>query len=249
MGLENVEDALFHLPARHEDRSQLVPLRNVTPGDGRTCAGSIQGVSPAPPRHSRAPLSAVLSDGTGFLTAIWFGQGYLERILKRGERLIVHGKVERYKGGPLQMKVKDFEVADDGPDETLHTGRLVPVYGLTRGLTQRPMRRLMKRLIDDYADAVEECLPPSLLARRRLLSLGAAVKAGHFPQTTGESEAARRRLVFDDFLLLQLGLAIRRQREGRQRGLSMNPPGALWRRLVGSLPFALTAAQERVWQE
>ena len=80
-------------------------------------------------------------------------------------------------------------------------------------------------------------------------ALGAALKAGHFPQTTTESEAARRRLVFDDFLLLQLGLAIRRQREGRQRGLSMNPPGALWRRLVGSLPFALTAAQERVWQE
>ena len=81
------------------------------------------------------------------------------------------------------------------------------------------------------------------------MPLPEALRAGHFPKADSDYASARRRLVFDEFLLLQLGLAIRRQRQGRQRGLAMNPPGALARRLLGSLPFALTEAQERVWRE
>jgi ATP-dependent DNA helicase RecG len=163
--------------------------------------------------------------------------------------LIVHGKVQRYGSGPLQMQVKDYEIVEEGEDETLHAGRLVPVYSLTQGLTQRPMRTLMKRLVDAYVLSVEEPLPEALRRRRQLPALTTALRAGHFPDTEAELAAARRRLVFDDFFLLQVGLAIRRQREGRQRGLSMNPPGTLWRRLLGSLPYRLTGAQERVWQE
>jgi ATP-dependent DNA helicase RecG len=249
LGLSTVEDALFHLPLRHEDRSQILPLRSVTPGEFRTCAGTIRGVSPPPRGRSRAPLSVLLGDGTGFLSAVWFNQGYLERVFQRGQRLIVHGKVGRYGGGPLQIQVKDYEIVEDGEDETLHTGRLVPVYRLTQGLTQRPVRSLMKRLVDGYVHLVEEPLPEALRARQRLLPIRAALAAGHFPQSAEEQEAGRRRLVFDDFFLLQVGLAIRRQRLGRQRGIAMNPAGALCRRLLQALPFRLTPAQERVWRE
>jgi len=249
LGLATVEDALFHLPIRHEDRSQLVRLRSIMPGEARTCAGTIRGVSPPPRGRPRAPLSVLLGDGTGFLTAVWFNQPYLERLFKRGQRLIVHGKVGRYGSGPLQIQVKDYEIVEEGEDETLHTGRLVPVYRLTQGLTQRPMRALMRRLVEGYVDLVEEPIPERIRASRRFLPIAAALRAGHFPQTSAEQADARRRLVFDDFFLLQLGLAIRREREGRQRGLRMNPAGTLCRRLTGSLPFALTAAQERVWRE
>jgi ATP-dependent DNA helicase RecG len=257
LGLHSVEDALYYLPTRHEDRSQLTPLRNLKPDEVTTVAGTIRAVSPPPRGRPRAPLSVLLSDGTGFLTCVWFGQGYLERLFQRGRRLIVHGKAQRYRSGPLQMHVKDYEIVEDdageGPrdpsDETLHTGRLVPVYGLTRGLTARPMRRLMKHLVDTYVDRLEDPLPDALRGRHRLEGLPAALRAGHFPGTEAEQAAARRRLVYDEFLLLQLGLAIRRQRQGREPGLAMNPPGALVRRLLGSLPFALTPAQERVWRE
>jgi ATP-dependent DNA helicase RecG len=191
----------------------------------------------------------LLGDGSGFLTAVWFNQAYLERVFKRGQRLIVHGKVGRYGGGPLQLQVKDYEIAEEGEDETLHTGRLVPVYRLTQGLTQRPLRVLVKRLLDGYAHLVPEPLPEALRVRHGLLGISAALRAGHFPQTGDEHDAARRRLVFDDFFLLQLGLAIRRQRQGRQRGLSMKPEGTLARRLLQALPFSLTSAQERVWRE
>jgi len=249
LGLDTVEDALFHLPARHEDRSQLIPFRSITPGEARTATGIVAGVSPPPRGRPRVPLQVLLRDPTGFLKAVWFNQPYLERVFKRGQRLIVHGKVAPYGSGPLQMQVKDYEIVEECPDDTLHAGRLVPVYSLTRGLTQRPMRSLIKRLVDDHADLVDEPLPEALRTRRRLQPLSSALKAGHFPESDAERAAARRRLVFDDFFLFQLGLAIRRQREGRQRGLSMNPPGSLWRQLLGSLPYALTPAQERVWRE
>jgi ATP-dependent DNA helicase RecG len=257
LGLRTVEDALYYLPARHEDRSQLTPLLRLKPNDVTTVSGTIRAVSPPPRGRPRVPLSALLSDGTGFLTCVWFGQAYLERVLQRGQRLIVHGKIQRYRSGPLQMQVKDYEIAEDetgeGPsdpsDETIHTGRLVPVYGLTRGLTARPMRRLMKRLVDGYVDGLEDPLPDGLRTRHRLEPLPEALRAGHFPKTESDYAGARRRLVYDEFLLLQLGLAIRRHRQGRQPGLAMNPPGALARRLLASLPFALTSAQERVWRE
>ncbi|MGH7349651.1 MAG: OB-fold nucleic acid binding domain-containing protein, partial [Candidatus Rokuibacteriota bacterium] len=186
LGLHAVEDALYYLPARHEDRSQLTPLRSLKPDDVTTVTGTIRAISPPPRGRPRVPLSVLLSDGTGYLTCVWFGQAYLERLFQRGQRLIVHGKAQRYRSGPLQMHVKDYEIVEDEAgegatdplDETLHTGRLVPVYGLTRGLTARPMRRLMKRLVDAYVDNLEDPLPATLRARHRLEPLAPALRAG-----------------------------------------------------------------------
>ena len=250
LDLVTIEDALVrHLPLRHEDRSQIVPLGRVTVGEARTCAGTIAGISPPPRGRGRMPLVVTIRDASGFLNCAWFNQPYLARVLKRGQRLIVHGKVQPYGRGPLQMLVKDFEVVEDGEDEPLHAGRLVPVYPLTEGLTQRPLRRLMKRLVDGWADRLEDPLPTRVRAARGLVSLPTAIIAAHFPESEAGQVAARRRLVFDDFFLLEIGLAIRRQREGSRRGLTMNPSGSLVRRLRASLPYSLTAAQERVWSE
>jgi ATP-dependent DNA helicase RecG len=250
LGLDTIEDALVqHLPLRHEDRSQIIPLGRVSVGEARTCAGTIAGISPPPRGRPRMPLVVMIRDVSGFLNCAWFNQPYLTRVFKRGQRLIAHGKVQPYGRGPLQMMVKDYELVEEGPDEMLHTGRLVPVYPLTEGLTQRPLRRLMKRLVDGWADQVEDPLPERVRASRGLAPLPRAIKGAHFPETREEQAAAHRRLVFDDFFLLEVGLAIRRQREGRRRGFAMNPPGALVRRLRASLPYALTAAQERVWSE
>ena len=250
LGLVTIEDALVrHLPTRHEDRSQILPLGRVTVGEGRTSAGTIAGISPPPRGRGRMPLVVTIRDASGFLNCAWFNQAYLARVFKRGQRLIVHGKVQPYGRGPLQMLVKDYELVEDGEDEPLHAGRLVPVYPLTEGLGQRPLRRLMKRLVDGWADRLEDPLPARVRAARELVPLSRAIAAAHFPGSEAEQGTARRRLVFDDFFLLEIGLAIRRQREGRRRGLAMNPAGALVRRLRSSLPYRLTAAQERVWGE
>ena len=247
-GLRTVEDALFFLPLRHEDRTRLTPLRALQPGHTATCAGTIVGLSPPPPGRTRQPFTVMLRDESGHATASWFGWRYLARALKRGQRLVLHGRVARYKG-TIVLQQPDWEIVEGGEDERLHTGRLVPVYSLTEGLPQRALRSLMWRVVEQFADHAPEVLPDAVRSRCRLIGLGAALRDGHFPQTESAQASARRRLAFDDFLLLQLGLAILRSRTTRARGLSLNPRGDLVGRLRAALPYHLTAAQERVWNE
>jgi ATP-dependent DNA helicase RecG len=247
-GLTTVEDALFFLPLRHEDRTQVTPFRALRPGQAATCAGTIVGVSPPPPGRRRAPLSALLRDASGYVTASWFNAGYLARVFSRGQRLVLHGRVARFKGA-LVLQQPDWEIVEHGDDDRLHTGRLVPVYSTTDGLPQRALRALLWRLVTEFAGDVAEVLPETVRARRRLPPLAEALRDAHFPQTDAALAGARRRLAFDDFLLLQLGLAILRARTARARGVALNPRGELVRRLRAALPFALTAAQERVWEE
>ena len=255
LSLETIEDALFFVPGRHEDRSRLTPFRELAEGITQSCAGTVVRVNAPPRGNPRVPLSVTFRDGTGYLTAVWFNQPYLEekfdKVRERQQRVFLHGPLARFRNGPLQMQHPDYEVVEDGEDETIHTGRLVPIYRLTEGLPQRWLRSLLWRMVakEEYAGRVPESLPEAVRRRRRLSALSDAVRAIHFPQTEEELGAARRRLVFDDFFLFELGLAIRRQREGRQRGIAMAPAGELVARLRQALPFRLTAAQGRVWEE
>ena len=247
-GLRTVEDALFFVPLRHEDRTRLTPLRSLVPGQAATCAGVIVGVSPPPPGRFRVPFTVMLRDASGYATASWFGWRYLSRVLKRGQQLVLHGRVGRYKGA-IVLQQPDYEIVENGEDERLHTGRLVPVYSLTEGLPQRALRSLMWRLVESHAADVAETLPDAVRARRGLVGLAQAVRDAHFPETDAALAAARHRISFDEGLLLQLGLAILRSRVSRARGLAMSPRGDLVARLRARLPWKLTGAQERVWEE
>jgi len=247
-GLHTVEDALFFVPLRHEDRTRLTPFRSLVPGQAATCSGVIVGVSPPPPGRFRVPFTVMLRDESGYATASWFGWRYLARVLTRGQRLVLHGRVGRYKGA-LVLQQPDYEIVENGEDERLHTGRLVPVYSLTEGLPQRALRSLMWRLVDGFGAQVREVLPEGVRGRRDLVGLAQAIRDAHFPETDAALAAARRRLAFDEGLLLQLGLAILRSRVARARGVAMSPRGDLVARLRAALPWKLTGAQERVWAE
>lgn len=250
MGLRTVEDALFFFPHRHEDRSQLVRFQELRMGEHALCAGQIVGLAPPPPGKPRLPLQALLRDETGFLAAVWFNQPYLGKLFKRGQRVLLYGKVGRY-GARLQMQQPEYEILDDKGEEdcSLHMGRLVPVYPLTEGLGQKPLRSLIWRMVQGSTAMVPELLPPGLLRRLKLPPLGDAIYAMHFPQTAEQATWARRRLAFDDFLLLQLGMALRRGKERREATTPLTVDGPLLRLFRESLPFTLTPAQERVWSE
>jgi ATP-dependent DNA helicase RecG len=247
-GLATVEDALFFLPIRHEDRTRLTPLRSIQVGHVVTCSGTIAGISPPPPGRARAPLVLLLRDASGYATATLFGRGWLTRVLQRGQRLILHGKGARFKD-KVTLQVQDWEVVESDDDEPIHAGALVPVYSTTEGLPQRALRSLMWRLVEAHAGDIAETLPEPLRRRRALAPLVEALRAVHFPDNASQLQAARRRLAYEDFLLLQLGLAILRARTTRERGIAMSPSGVLVRRLREALPWTLTGAQERVWSE
>ena len=249
LGLETIGDALYHFPRRYEDRSHLTPFRKLRVGESRSCSGSVVGVSPPPRGNRRQPLQVLLQDESGYLQAVFFGQPYLAKLFRRGQRVILYGRVGYFRGGPIQMLHPDFEIIEDEENERIHMGRLVPIYPLTEGLGQRPLRSLIFRLLETHAGEVSDPLPEAVRERHGLQPLDHAIRALHFPASDDEAEDARRRIVFDDFLLLQLGLAIRRSRDERARGVSINPPGDLVERLRRQLTFTLTPAQERVWGE
>ncbi|PYM20439.1 MAG: DNA helicase RecG [Candidatus Rokuibacteriota bacterium] len=247
-GLATVEDALFFVPLRHEDRTRFTPLSALQPGDVRTVTGIVAGIAPPPPGRPRVPLKVTLRDERGLASAVFFNARYLTRVLKRGQRVILHGRVGRDYGA-ITLQHPEWEIVEPDDDERVHSGRLVPIYSLTEGLTQRPLRALLWRIVEDYAAKIPEVLPESVLERRKLIGLDRAIHDVHFPESEAALAAGRRRLTFDDFLFLQLGLAILKSRTTRTRGVAMRPRGALVARLLSGLPFRLTGAQERVWDE
>src|SRR5256712_10566933 len=126
-GLRTVEDALFFVPLRHEDRTRLTPFSALVPGQAATCSGVIVGVSPPPPGRFRIPFTVMLRDASGYATASWFGWRYLVRVLKRGQRLVLHRRVGRYKGA-MVIQQPDYEIVQNGEDERAHTGRPLPAH-------------------------------------------------------------------------------------------------------------------------
>jgi ATP-dependent DNA helicase RecG len=250
IGLHTVTDALDRFPRRYEDRREVVPFRKLRVGEAQPTGGTVVGVSAPPRGRSRVPLTVLFRDQSGFFSGLWFNAPYLAQVFKRGQRVFLYGKVVQGRGrGPLQMQNPEFEIVEDDEEASLHMGRIVPVYGLTEGLTQRPMRSLLHRIVERHAGEVADALPDALRRRRDLPPAAEAYRAIHFPDSLDAAEAARRRFVFEDFLLLQVGLAIRRRREATRPGHAIAPPGRLVAQLLESLPFTLTAAQRRVWEE
>jgi ATP-dependent DNA helicase RecG len=173
--------------------------------------------------------------------------------------VIVTGEVRinAYSGQRKEVHHPDLELIEADEREPLHTGRMVPVYPATEGLHQKTLRTVIKRIVDEYAHQVDDCLPPALRERLHLMEASQALREVHFPSADADLEAlnhwsseAHRRLVFEEFFLLELGLALR-QRDTmiEERRIAYRGTGALADQLRTQLPFKLTTAQEHVLAE
>src|SRR2546425_5354166 len=243
LGLHTVEDLLYHVPRRYEDRSHLASIASLVPGQRQATQGAVLALSEK--RHGTYQFVAALSDETGVLPAIWFGQRYLRRDIRRGSRLIVYGRVER--SGRLQMMVEEFEILTGDDDDTLHTGRIVPMHPATEGLSPRVLRTIIARALDEYLDALPELLPDHIRKQQGLARHQEAVRNLHFPSSMEDAEAAHRRLAFDELLVLQLGVLMRKQAvRVVEKGIRYKRRGGLLAQFVATLPYSLTAAQHRV---
>lgn len=247
LGIRTIEDLLYRLPRRIEDRSHLRRIYDLTHGAVETVQGRIGRVQLIRPRGRRGLVivKAAVTDASGVLHAAWFNQPYLTKILTSGAQVIVHGRVQR-EAGEIRMAAPEFEILEGG-EETLHVGRIVPVYGSTEGLTQRILRMIVAHALDDYVPAVQEWLPDPPRRRHNLPVLPVALREAHFPDSREAQEKARTRLVFDELFLLQI-LLLRHKatREAEPRAVMYGDAGDLVRRFHGGLPYALTAAQDRV---
>ena len=248
LGLLTVRDMLNHFPRDYQDRREFVPFHKLPLGESGVVQGTVFGVAP-PRRGSRAPVQVTFRDQTGYFTALWFGRSYLAQVFKRDQRVVLYGKKALAKDRRVVLEGPDFEIVEEDELASIHMGRVVPVYALTEGLFQRPMRSLLYRVVEAHAEQAPDILPDEVRRQRDLLPVAVAYRTVHFPERLGDVEAARRRFAFEDFFVLQVGLTLRRRRQAREHGRPLAPPGALVARLLHSLPFALTPAQQRVWAE
>ena len=238
LGLHTTGDLLEHLPHTHRDRSGVKPVAALGPGEKATIEVTVKSVNVRPMRDRRRKLvEARVADDSGPVLAVWFNQPWIAKQLGPGTRVLLHGELARRN----QFRVIEHEVAANGAG--VHTLGLVPVYPASAGLSAEQLRKLAWG-VHDLVHHVVEPLPARLRARERLPDRPAALAAAHFPEQDGDTEAARRRLAFEELLLLELAVARRRRaRQEAGRAVPMPPTDELvgpWR---DQLPFELTGDQ------
>jgi ATP-dependent DNA helicase RecG len=236
-----VGDLLYHFPHRYDDYSILKPIDQLEYGEEATIVGTVWETGTRKTRGGGEIVTSVIADASGTIEAVWFNQPYLARQLRSGRRIVLSGRIDEYLGR-LTLQSPEWEPLER---ELIHTGRLVPVYPLTRGVSSRWMRRLTKRVVDHWAPRLEEYLPDVVRHRAGLMGLSTALRQIHFPDDKQTAEEARRRLSFDEFFFIQLGMLRQRQEWHSQTGMPIPTNQALLQAFQESLPFELTGAQQR----
>ena len=248
LGIETIEDLLYYFPRTHSDRSHPKPIVSLLDGEYATIKGIIKARGVIRPRKGLEIIKVAIEDGTGIAYADWYNQPYLIEYLKEGTKIAISGTIEkRYK--KTEIKNFAYEIIEEGK-EILNTLRIVPVYNLTEGINQKYLRTIIKRVLAEYAPSLPEPLPLDIRRRNRLIRISQAMNNIHFPRSKVSYQDARRRLVFDEFFLLQLGIALRKKKlEEVGKGIRYRKPGELMERFSRLLPFELTSAQRRVISE
>jgi len=244
LGIYTPRQALFYLPFRYDDFSDLRPLGDLVADEKQSARVRVTDVK-VEAGFGRRPqrVIAQLADDTGSAEAIWFGRRFVERRLKAGDELVLSGKVAM-RGWRPQFVSPDFSPAGTA---SIHTGRIVPVYPLVGGVTQRRLRELLARVLGRSLRDVQDPLRED--ERARLPGLAAALKAAHFPDDPGEVRPALDRLAHDELLALQLVLAQARVARGGQRAPRIPITRYETATLESSLPFALTGDQHEAIRE
>ncbi len=252
-GLVTIEDLVYFLPRRYEDRRFPASISQIKVGTRETVTGKVTG-GEIKFYGKRPVFEAILDDGTGLLTAKWFkgNPSYLKGIFKKDNRVILTGEIGQFLL-KKEMVHPDFEILDREKDDLLHFKRIVPIYSETEGLYQKTIRKIMKRVADEYAPCVLSPIPEDICNKHKLIDIREAIAQVHFPsmdQNVDDYNAgltpAHRRLIFDEFFFFQLGMALKRKDLNMEAGIAFKRGGARLEKFYNLLPFSLTAAQRRV---
>jgi len=245
-----VEDLLFLFPRRYEDRRALSSLSSLREGETTSAVARVVAVEKRRTARKNLTLTTLLvTDGHGMARAVWFNRKGLENTFSPGSRVALYGRVELRDGVP-QFAAPEFELLDEDEDDERFLS-IVPVYPATAGLHQKTLRRIIRNALEQCLPGMEDFLPGSLRQRHNLPGLSASLTEIHYPTSREAWKAARRRLVFDEFFLLQTGMAIRRNRnqEGEERAPSLVRGRFVDEYLERLVPFTLTDGQRESIEE
>jgi ATP-dependent DNA helicase RecG len=261
IGINTVEEALFYIPWRYEDRGNLKKIGRLTIGSFETVMGDVVSAEVVETKRKWVKVFELrITDTSGMLIGSWYNQPFMKKAFKPGQKVLLSGIVKSnpYRGGLPQIDNPDYEIMDDTEaDSLIHAGRTVPIYRTTSGLSVRYLRSMMKSIIDSSCSTMPDILPLPVIKKYALLSAAEAISEVHFPEkekdiavlNRGES-AAHRRMSFEELFTLELGLALRKQGNATvKKGIAFHPFDKLESALRSKLPYRLTGAQERVIAE
>lgn len=244
LGIQRVVDLLWHLPVRHEDYSQLRTIDQLQPGEQVTIVANLWDIKTRKISMKREMVQGIVADGTGTLHATWWNK-YIVKQLKPGSTMRFSGKVGLYMG----QKTLDNPLFEDVDTDMVSTGRLAPVYRLTEGVNQKRLRDLIRQVIEEFGHFMSDPLPTALRDTYGLPDLVTSLQQVHFPDNQEQLNRARKRLAFEEFLYIQLGVLQRRRELQRNQAPALPSDEPLLHQFTERLPFALTGAQQRVLGE
>jgi ATP-dependent DNA helicase RecG len=267
VGVSTVGDLVTYYPRKHLDYSQCTRISALKIDDMATIWGTLYRVSSySPPgKPQLSILKLIIRDGSGRITLSLFqrGNAFMRRQMQNrfpeGAGILVSGKVkwDKFSKG-LTLENPEYEILDNveetlsetNASDNLNLGRIVPIYPLTEGLNIKWVRRAIYNALQAYQDKIQDPFSEAWRKRLELMPWGEALATYHYPDNLAQLEAARQRLVFQELFFTQLGLQYRRkQREIHAPGQVLHSQGTLAKTFLEALPFALTGAQERVYQE
>jgi len=248
LGIETVEDLLYYFPRDYQDRRRILPIGTLREGEFVTIRGEVLAKSLSRTKSGKKIFTLVVDDGSGRIPCVWFNQAYLDNIFQPGEEVVFTGKVQLYR--MLQLSNPEFEKVKEDGGGLDQAGRIIPLYPLTEGLNQKALRTIIARTLDEFFPVLPDLLPVELLEQWEVIPLRDAIREIHYPTGTDGLMAARKRLILDEFFVLQLALGMKREKRTRQAvSLPHNSDTPLRDRYLEQLPFVLTGAQRRVIRE
>lgn len=262
-GLHVLEDLLLKLPRRYDDREHVRPMAQLRSGETVSVVGNVLGAGERrTQRRGFRIFEAVVGDASGQVRAVFFNQSFLTGVLVPRRQVALFGTVEYGRtGGGLcftnpEYEVLDGDAADDG-ERRVHTGRIVPIYERVGSVTPKHMRRIVHGCLERLPPDIDDPLPPEVRERRGLLARRPALLQAHFPEPgtsidelNNYRSAAQRRLIFEEFFVFQLGLALkRRETDALRKPHRVEVDDRIRRAALDVLPFRLTGHQRQALRE
>ncbi len=260
LGVVTVEDAFWFVPWRYEDRLEVLPIRNLLPGMKATIRGRVEGCrANTTSRRRLVVVTMTVRDETGVIECVFFNQPYLEGTFAAGVAVLLTGAVSPNPNGfpPFVMKGPEYEFLDGAGSSDGVGGRIIPIYHETHGLSSKQLRRIMHPIFVQYDHQLQEIVPGHIRKQLGLPTLAEALPVLHVPNSrqsvqllNQRATLEHQRLAFEELLLLQLALAMKRHRQVTAApGIAFLVQNGLLERLKKVLPFSLTSAQKRVIHE
>ena len=243
LGIHSIYDLLRHYPRKYQDFSQLKTINQIVYGEEVTLTGIILGdIVNRKAKNRKLTISeAILSDSTGTIQLTWFNQPFLKNQLKAGMGIVVSGKVDQFRGR-LTMASPAWEELEK---EHIHTNRIVPIYPSTAGISQKQIRKIIKKNVDFWSSRIREYLPAKILEENGFKDIGYSVSEIHFPENSNVLHKIQKRFAFEEIFFLQLGTLYLKSRIQKQKSCSFRYGNKKLLSRQEALPYKLTSAQEK----